>query len=188
MFGVTVESSHAGVQYDSLGVNGAFIGLLAHYLDADHWAEQLRHRSPDLVIIGYGTNESQFEKLPMDQYELDTKEAIRRIRTALPSASIMLLGPMDRGARGPGGGIVTRPMIPKLISYQRRIAAEMGCAFFDELTAMGGEGTVARWCEARPRLMGGDFTHPTAQGSEIVGSLLYDAMIKAFSEYKTKRL
>src|SRR6266496_575128 len=96
MFGVTLESSHAGVQYDSLGVNGAFIGLLAHYLDADHWAEQLRHRMPDLVIIGYGTNESQFEELPMDQYELDTKEAIRRIRTALPGASIMLLGPMDR--------------------------------------------------------------------------------------------
>ncbi|HTF37414.1 MAG TPA: GDSL-type esterase/lipase family protein [Blastocatellia bacterium] len=188
MFGVTLESSHAGVQYDSLGVNGAFIGLLAHYLDSDHWAEQLRHRMPDLVIIGYGTNESQFEKLPMDQYELDTRETIRRIRTALPGASIMLLGPMDRGARGPGGGIVTRPMIPKLISYQRRIAAETGCAFFDEFSAMGGEGTVARWCEARPRLMGGDFTHPTAQGSEIVGSLLYDAMMKAFSEYKAKSL
>ena len=187
MFGVTLESSHPGVQYDSLGVNGAFIGLLAHYLDADHWAEQLGHRNPDLVIIGYGTNESQFEKLSMTQYELDTKEAIRRIRAALPSAPIMLLGPMDRGARGAGGGIVTRPMIPKLISYQRRIAAETGCAFFDEFAAMGGEGTVARWCEARPRLMGGDFTHPTAQGSEIVGSLIYDALMKAYQEYKLKR-
>ncbi len=188
MFGVTLESCHAGVEYDSLGVNGAFIGLLAHYVDADHWAEQLRHRSPALVIIGYGTNESQFEKLPMEQYELDTKEAIRRIRTALPSASIMLVGPMDRGARGPGGGIVTRPMIPKLISYQRRIAAETGCAFFDEFIAMGGEGTVAHWCEARPRLMGGDFTHPTAQGAEIVGTLLYDAIIRAYERYKTMSL
>src|SRR6185369_12691357 len=140
MFGVTLESSHSGVQYDSLGVNGAFIGLLAHYLDADHWAEQLRHRRPDLVIIGYGANESQFERLPMEQYEQDTKEAIRRIRAAVPEASIMLVGPMDRGMRGAGGGIVTRPMIPKLIAYQRRIAAETGCAFFDTFSAMGGEG------------------------------------------------
>lgn len=185
MFGVALESSHAGVQYDSLGVNGAFIGLLAHYVDPDHWEDQLRHRNPDLVIIGYGTNESQFERLPMDQYDLDTREAIRRIRKALPGASIMLLGPMDRGARGAGGGIVTRPMIPKLISYQRRIAAETGCAFFDEFTAMGGEGTVARWCEARPRLMGGDYTHPTAQGSEIVGTLLYEAILSAYEQYKS---
>jgi lysophospholipase L1-like esterase len=184
MFGVALESSRPGVQYDSLGVNGAFIGLLAHYIDADHWAEQLRHRRPDLVIIGYGTNESQFERLPMDQYEQDTREAIRRIRAALPGVSIMLLGPMDRGMRGAGGGIVTRPMIPKLIAYQRRLAAETGCAFFDTFTAMGGEGTVAQWCEARPRLMGGDFTHPTTQGAEIVGTLIYDAMMKAYQEYK----
>ena len=188
MFGVTLESSRGGVQYDSIGVNGAFIGLLSHYLDADHWTEQLRHRNPDLVIVGYGTNESQFEKLPIEQYELDTREAIRRIRTALPGASIMLVGPMDRGMRGAGGGVVTRPMIRKLIGYQRRIAAETGCAFFDEFTAMGGEGTVARWLESRPRLMGGDFTHPTPQGSEIVGSLLYDAIAKAYEEYKAGAL
>jgi lysophospholipase L1-like esterase len=186
MFGVALESNRPGVQYDSLGVNGAYIGLLAHYLDSDHWAEQLRHRKPDLVIIGYGTNESQFERLPMDQYEQDTREAIRRIRAALPGVTIMLLGPMDRGTRGAGGGIVTRPMIPKLIGYQRRLAAETGCAFFDTFTAMGGEGTVGAWFEARPRLMGGDFTHPTAQGAEIVGTLIYDAMMRAYEEYKSK--
>jgi len=184
LFGVVLESSQRGVQYDSLGVNGAFIGLLAHYLDRDHWAEQLKHRKPDLVIIGYGANESQFEKLPMDQYEKDTKEAISRIRAALPGVSIMLVGPMDRGARGAGGVIVTRQMIPRLVNYQRRIAAETGCAFFDTFTAMGGEGTVARWVEAKPRLMGGDFTHPTAQGAEIVGTLIYDAIINAYEKYK----
>ena len=53
-------------------------------------------------------------------------------------------------------------------------------------SAMGGEGTVARWFEARPRLMGGDFTHPTWQGSEIVGALINDALIKAYEEYKRK--
>lgn len=186
MFGVALERKGSGIQYDSLGVNGAFIGLLAHYMDADHWAEQLRHRNPSLVIIGYGANESQFERLPMDQYEQDTKEAIRRIRAALPDVSILLAGPMDRGARGAGGSIITRPMIPKLVSHQRRIAAETGCAFFDTFTAMGGEGTVARWYEARPKLMGGDFTHPTAQGAEIVGTFIYEAMIYAYEEYKQK--
>jgi hypothetical protein len=122
----------------------------------------------------------------MDQYERDTKEAIRRIRAALPDVSIMLAGPMDRGARGAGGTIITRPMILKLVSYQRRIAAKTGCAFFDTFTAMGGEGTVARWYEARPKLMGGDLTHPTAQGAEIVGTLIYEAMIDAYEEYKQK--
>lgn len=182
LFGVSLEAETGGVQYDSLGVNGAHIALLSRYLDTDHWTEQLRHRAPDLVIIGYGANESQFEALPMDQYEKDTRAVIRRIKAALPDASILLLGPMDRGMRGPGGETVTRPMIPKLIAYQRRLAFEEGCAFFDTFTAMGGEGTVARWMEAHPKLMGGDFTHPTFQGSEIVGSLIYDALMKAYQD------
>ena len=28
--------------------------------NAEHWAEQLRHLQPDLVIINYGTNESGY--------------------------------------------------------------------------------------------------------------------------------
>jgi lysophospholipase L1-like esterase len=184
VFGVALESDGRGIEYDSLGVNGAFIGLLAHYMDEQHWAEQLQHRAPDLVIVNYGTNESQFEKLPMDRYDADTREVIRRIRSALPEASIMFLAPMDRGERGEGGATITRPMIPKLVGYQRRIASEEGCAFFDTFTAMGGEGTVARWSEARPRLMGGDFTHPTAKGAEIVGTLIYNAMMRSYEKHK----
>jgi len=184
MFGVVLEGGPRGVEYDSLGVNGAFVGLLAHYLDAGHWAEQLRRRQPNLVVLAYGANESQYENWPMDQYEQDTKEVIRRIRTALPDVSILLVGPMDRGVRAAGGAIVTRPTIPRLVAAQRRLAAETGCAFFDTFTAMGGEGTVARWYEERPRLMGGDFTHPTAPGSEIVGSLIHDAIIAAYEKFK----
>jgi lysophospholipase L1-like esterase len=181
-FGVVLESSQKGVSYDSLGVNGAFVGLLANYLDERHWAEQLKHRRPDLVILAYGANESEYEDWPMEQYEKDTREVVRRVRAALPEASILFVGPMDRGKRGAGGAIITRPTIPKLVGYQRRLAAELGCAFFDTFTAMGGEGTAARWYEAKPRLMGGDLTHPTWAGSEIVGTLIHDALIKAYEK------
>lgn len=180
MYGVVMESGERGIQYDSLGINGAFIGLLNHYMDETSWLEQLRHRNPDLVILGYGANESEYENWPMDVYEKDTKEVVRRIRAALPEASILFVGPMDRGKRGAGGKIITRPTIPKLIAAQRRMAAELGCAFFDTFTAMGGEGTVAKWRESKPVLMGGDLTHPTYDGSEIVGTLIHDALIRAY--------
>jgi lysophospholipase L1-like esterase len=184
LFGVVLDSGAPGVQYDSLGVNGAFVGLLAHYLDEPHWIEQLRHRQPDLVILAYGANESEYENWPMEQYEQDTREVVRRIRAALPDVSILFVAPMDRGQRGPGGTIITRPMIPKLAAAQRRLAAETGCAFFDTFTAMGGAGTVARWREAKPRLMGGDYLHPTAEGAEIVGTLLHAALLKAYETGK----
>ncbi|MBL8206979.1 MAG: hypothetical protein JNM09_22290 [Blastocatellia bacterium] len=182
LFGVVLESGARGVQYDSLGVNGAFVGLLNRYQDEATWAEQLQRRKPDLVILAYGANESEYENWPMEQYEKDTREVVRRIRAALPNASILFVGPMDRGKRGAGAAIVTRPTIPKLIEAQRRLAAELGCAFFDTFTAMGGEGTVARWYEAKPKLMTSDLTHPTWQGSEIVGSLIHDALLRAYEK------
>jgi lysophospholipase L1-like esterase len=188
MFGVALANGERGVEYDSLGDNGAFIGLLANYMNESHWTEQLRRRRPDLVILNYGANESEFENWPMDKYERDTKEVIRRIRAALPEASILFVGPMDRGTRAKGGAIITRPTIPKLIAAQRRFATETGCAFFDTFAAMGGEGTVARWLTAKPKLMGGDFTHPTWQGSEVVGSLIHDAIIRAYENYKHQPL
>jgi lysophospholipase L1-like esterase len=183
VFGIVMDTGAQGVQYDSLGVNGAFIGLLTHHLDETHWREQLRHRQPNLVILAYGANESEYENWPMEQYAADMREAVRRIRAALPEASIMFVAPMDRGQRGAGGTIITRPMIPKIVAAQRAIAAETGCAFFDTFTAMGGEGTVARWRAARPLLMGGDYLHPTAEGAEIVGTLLYDALMRAYEKH-----
>ena len=188
LFGVVLESGTRGVQYDSLGVNGAFVGLLHRYQDEASWAEQLQRRNPDLVILAYGANESEYENWPMDQYEKDTREVVRRIRAALPNASILFVGPMDRGKRGAGAAIVTRPTIPKLIEAQRRLAAELGCAFFDTFTAMGGEGTVARWYEAKPKLMTSDLTHPTWQGSEIVGTLIHDALLRAYEKQATSTL
>jgi lysophospholipase L1-like esterase len=187
LFGVALEAGTRGVVYDSLGFNGMFTSVLASYMDEEHWGEQLRHRKPDLIILAYGTNESQFERLPMDEYVENSKELVRRIRAALPETAILFVGPMDRGGRGTGGKIITRRTIPRLVNYQRRIAAETGCAFFDTFTAMGGEGTVARWHEQNLHLMGGDFTHPTTLGAETIGNLIYEALMKAYGRYKERQ-
>jgi hypothetical protein len=77
----------------------------------------------------------------------------------LPDVSILFVGPMDRGERGGGGKIVTRPMIPKLIECDPRIAGDSGCGCFDAFAAMGGQGAVARGREAKSRLMGSEFTN-----------------------------
>lgn len=180
LFGVVLESGRPGLQYDSLGVNGAFIGLYAHQMERDHWQAQLAHRRPDLVILNFGANESQYDDWPLPRYERDTREVVARVRAALPQASILFMGPMDRAVRGPDGELMTRATIPRLVAHQRRLAAEQGCAFFDTYEAMGGAGTAARWYAARPRLMSGDFLHPTVQGSEIVGGLVRDALLQAF--------
>jgi len=86
------------------------------------------------------------------------------------------------------GEISTAPAIPRLVSIQERAARESGCAFFNTFEAMGGMGTMGRWYEAEPRLVGADFIHPMPAGAKIVGGLLYQALIDGYNKYKLRLL
>jgi hypothetical protein len=67
---------------------------------------------------------------------------------------------------------------------QHRVARDTGCGFLNLFAAMGGEGTMARWHEGRHHLVGGDLTHPTADGAITVGVLIYHALVEGFSDYR----
>ena len=182
LHGVVLERDGPGIVYDAIGANGAAVHMLT-LLDAEAWIEALAARRSDLVILSYGTNESGYEGIPGARYRLDWLEVIGRIRRALPGVSIVVMAPMDRGMRREDGAIVTMPTIPRIVEAQRRVAAETGCAFFDTFSAMGGDGTMARWYEREPRLVSGDFTHPTKAGSDRVARLLIGAIEKAYRDW-----
>lgn len=185
MFGAVLENDGPGVVYDSLGVNGGYAGLLARVMNEQHWAEQLQHRQPDLLILNYGTNESEYAADDqLARYERDLREVVRRMRAALPTVSILIVSPMDRGKHAAGGRVITLDSIPKIVEMQHRVARDTGCGFLNLFAAMGGEGTMARWHEGRHHLVGGDLTHPTADGAITVGVLIYHAIVEGYADYR----
>lgn len=184
LFGAVLENDGPGVVYDSLGVNGAYAGLLKTVMNEQHWSEQLQHRQPNLVILNYGTNESEYaSEDQMARYERDLREVVRRVHSALPATPILIITPMDRGKRAGGGKVVTLESIPRIVEMQQRVASETGCAFFNMFAAMGGQGTMARWHTGKKHLVGADLTHPNADGAETVGVLIYDALMDGYGKY-----
>jgi len=179
LFGYRFDKDRPGVQYSSLGVNGAQVQMIARFFQTAQWDAALQHENPDLVVLNYGTNESIFPAYIEKQYPDELRTVITRIREALPHASILVMSPMDRGVLE-GGEIVTPPALEKLIDVQERIAAETGCAFFNTYRAMGGAGTMGRWYHAQPRLVSADFMHPLPQGAAKVGALFEGALVKAY--------
>jgi lysophospholipase L1-like esterase len=187
LFGVSFERDAPGVIYNSLGLNGGQVQVVVRYFDKTQWTEQLQHQQPDLVVLNYGTNESIYADYIERYYPGELREVIRRVKTAVPGASVLVMSPMDRGQRDSSGRITTVPTVPRLVEIQRRTAAEMGCAFFNTFQAMGGEGTMARWYESQPRLVSADFMHPLPAGARKVGVLLYHALDSGFQQFKTKQ-
>lgn len=175
VYGIVLETGGPGLVYDAVGANGASVFTLDR-LDGKDWEEALALRGSDLVVLNYGTNESLIEGIGGRRYEKEYGEAIDRVRRALPAASILVMAPMDRGERLSDGTVGTLPSIRRLVAVQRRVAREKGCAFFDTFAAMGGEGTMGRWYENEPRLVSGDFTHPTRAGSGRIARLFVGAL------------
>ena len=182
VFGTVLDRDQVGVTYDALGINGARVTNALTW-DESHMAEQIRHRDPDLVVLAYGTNESGDTDVPIDTYERQLVDLLGRVARAAPSAACLLLGPPDRAVRA-GGGWGTVPRLLDVVATQRRVAHAAGCAFYDQLEAMGGPGTIAQWAEeSQPRAQR-DRVHLTREGYTQLGNAIAGDLIRGYLEWR----
>ena len=182
IFGVALERDVPGVVYDALGANGARAELLAT-IDPEHLAQQMALRKPALVVLQYGTNESEAQDLARN-YEKALGNLVSMIKAAAPNASILIAAPLDRAETAESGGFHTKPIIKKLVAAQRNVARESGVAFWNTYEAMGGEGSMAKW--VKNGLGGGDYTHPTPAGAGVIGDLFYKSLTTGFEAWLSR--
>jgi lysophospholipase L1-like esterase len=181
VFGMALDRPQAGVTLDAFGVNGARVVNMLTW-DEAHFAEQLRHRSADLVVLAFGTNESA-DDTPMDVYERQMVDVLGRVARAVPAASCLLLGPPDRAKRE-GGVWSTVPRLLDIVASQRRVAEAAGCAYYSQLDAMGGPGSIAAWAtESPPRAML-DRTHLSREGYAQLGDAVARDLVAAYEAWR----
>jgi hypothetical protein len=189
VFGVVLDSRRAGVVVDALGVNGAQIVTLLHEDEKD-FVEQLHHRAPDLVVLAYGTNEALDPELADADYERRIVDELARIERAAPNASCLLLGPPDlarRGARGKEGWR-SWPRVAEIVAAQRRVAQAARCAFYDQMAAMGGPGSMITWAsEAGDTRASSDHVHMRKSGYTQLGTGFASDLEHAYDEWRAAR-
>ena len=183
VFGMTLDRSTAGIMVDSLGINGAQIYTALGWNEGC-FAEQLKHRAPSLVVLAYGTNESM-ETTPASAYERKLVDLLGRVARAVPNASCLLLGPPDRAAESKKDEWTTAPKIQEIVASQRRVAEAAGCAFYDQLEAMGGAGSIALWAkEPHPRA-GRDRVHLAREGYAQLANAFAADLLRAYGVWRS---
>jgi len=182
-FGIVLERDVPGVVLDALGVQGARIRFLDKQDDA-HWAEQLKARNPDLVVYEFGANESGDGFVySMADFHRTMRDVLAQTKSALPHASCLVIGAMDRAAKQ-GDQIVSVRVIPSLVEEQRQVARELGCAFYDTYRAMGGKGSMASW--VKRGLGQADLTHPSGAGADRLGNWIFGAMLQGYGTFRAR--
>ncbi|HVZ35228.1 MAG TPA: GDSL-type esterase/lipase family protein, partial [Polyangiaceae bacterium] len=187
-YGVVLERDQPGVVWDELSLIGSFTQRL-DYQNRAHLAWQLRRRNLSLMVFIFGGNDVQREsedlRTQMQPYENEYNRVIAKFRAGRPEASCLVMSLIDHGQRV-DNEVRTRPIVPRLVSSQRKVAEAQGCAFFDTFHAMGGMDSIGRWYQARPPLAAPDFSHPSAKGQAVIATLVYRALMKRYAEYRER--
>jgi lysophospholipase L1-like esterase len=184
LFGVALERDEPGVVYDALGAHAA-MAVYWKQQSRSHWRDELALRDPALIAFQYGTNESDLWRLDREEYEHALTELVDELREIAPRTPLLILAPLDR-AEHHDGKVVTKKVILDLVAIQERVALAHGAAFWNTFEAMGGEGSMARWVRAKPQLAGGDLTHPTPLGAEVIGDMLSDALVAGYEAWRAR--
>jgi lysophospholipase L1-like esterase len=179
-----VAQNHTGVTYETLGINGAQASLILDWNPAI-LAPELMSRDPALIVLAYGTNEALSRSWTAESYRADLTEIIHRLREAVPTASILMIGPPDCEYRLRGGRRMPFPHLDQVIEVQRDVAQANGCAFWDWRAAMGGDGSVRQWVQAG--LGQGDYTHLTGAGYRMAGGMLFDELMAQYNRFLSVR-
>ena len=175
-----LSSASPGVRYDSFGIVAATASITSRW-DKATVMHQISAMKPDLVILGYGTNEGFDNGLDLDRYSKLVSGFADKIVQAAPHASIVLLGPFDGARQGSGeecsGGWRTPPKLDGVRGVLRSLAASRGYFFWDGAAAMGGRCAANEWAKAEPPLMYADRVHLRPAGAERLSADLWNALM-----------
>lgn len=175
-YGMVLENDGPGVVWDSLPMVGAFTRRVLAY-DEAHFARQLARRDPDLVVLSYGGNDLRgvVHGLSRERLQEETEQVLARVRAAVPDSACLLVGVSDHTASGLAA--IEPRHVQTVIDAQRAAAERSGCAFWDQVAAMGGGGSFRTW--HRRGLTAGDGKHLSARGREVIAARLHAALMHA---------
>lgn len=182
--GLVPESHAAGISYFSSGINGAAVPT---WLRCVNLAEDLKVVRPDIVFFAIGVNDAAVPngKFDPEAFKSGYRRIIAMVEAVTPGCAYVFITNNDtyyRQAR-------KRPKTPnpnaRLVQKAfYELAEEYGGAVWDVFDFMGGMGSSMDWRDEG--LMTSDLIHFTRTGYELLGDLLFNALVEDWMGGKVK--
>ncbi|MGQ3068712.1 MAG: GDSL-type esterase/lipase family protein [Brevundimonas sp.] len=187
-----LDRAGPGVSLSSLGRVGGTLRDLASR-DETTVAAELNAWRPGLIILAVGTNEGFDDALDPAAYETLLRAQIARLRSLAPGAALMVLGAPDALRNGATNGCSADrlrdppPGLAVVRDVQRRVAADLGVAFWDWHGRMGGDCSADRLALRGEPFMRGDRVHFTNAGADWIGGVLSADLLAAYDVWTAAR-
>lgn len=184
-YGIDLRSNR-GVIVDNIAWRGSS-GNIFKLFDQSLLQGMFNNVSPDLIILEFGGNSIPNMKTAKGciYYGDRFKRTIRKLQGMNPGVSIIVIGPSDMSYLDKTDW-KTFPFLVNVRDELKKAAFETGAAYWDIYEAMGGEGSMPQWVDAKPPLAIKDHIHFNRTGARKVAQWFYNALIKDYMEYEVK--
>ena len=173
LMGLELMNDNHGVQYTTIGVNGA---SFKSYNRTAFFDNQLMLYKPDLFIISVGTNDAYYPTFNAEDYKTNFESLILKIQSVNPDCAILLTVPNDSYFKRQHAN--PRTKIVQNIIYD--LAEKHKMAVWDFYKIMGSFNSSQKWY--KHELMPKDRIHFTQVGYRIKADLLLNALVNSWEK------
>lgn len=172
--GILLENGHSGLTYHAMGVNGASV---SSFLKCDNLERDLELLKPDLVILSLGINDAASENFDIEKFKSNYDLLIQKIRNVAPETSILFTTNNDSyQKKGKKYQVNTNGILAREAFFE--LAKKNNTGVWDLFSIMGGLHSMKDWESAG--LGKKDKVHFTNQGYQLIGDLLFNALINEY--------
>ena len=170
--GILLENENPGITYHSIGVNGASVNA---FLRCEHFEEEIKLISPDMVIFNLGINDASEPDFTPAVFKENYLKLVNLFKKVNSNCFFVFITNNDSYKKvGKKYEVNKKALEVRKIMYE--LADETGGAVFDQFEIMGGLQSMEKWRLAK--LAQNDRVHFTKEGYELMGKLLFYAIIR----------
>ena len=174
-FGTSLtKKDTSGVIYHAIGANGA---KFSDFNKTRLFWKQVPKLNANCYIISLGTNEAQDQYLTSEQFLLQVKTSVEKLKVLSPNAAIILVTPPLSYYKQKKPNTVLKMMAETIKKY----ALENNLAFWDFFTISKGLVGASTW--KKTKLLRSDLVHYSQEGYALQGNLLAYAFAKLYNEF-----
>jgi lysophospholipase L1-like esterase len=183
MYGAAFESDE-GIYVDNFSFRG-ITGVEFNYFDTAFLQQIQKTRPYDLLIFQYGPNLLFRPNLSdFSWYTKKMQPILKKITTAFPHTSILLVSTADKDFNYDGGTWTTEKGVQPLVDGQYQMARSANIDFFNLFHAMGGANSLVNWVEGDTTYANKDYTHVNSRGGKRIAGYLYNAIMKEYNDFE----
>ncbi len=177
LYGVSVDNEDPGLVYTSVGVNGA---STYSYLRCEMFEKHLQAVPPDLVIFCIGINDAYDPDFCETCYEKNYDKLVTWIKNVNPDCDFLFVTNNDSYYKKRYPNKRVEPAREAMIN----LAKKHHGGLWDMYNVMGGLGSIKTW--VKHGYAKTDKIHLTAEGYNLMGDLMFSALIKKYDEHLSK--